>query len=512
MKNSKEKIEAFSLDFEFLIKQQIDLINKTAPKYIYNTNVLNAKVILYTYIQNVIMTVLLHDANDKDLIVLLSDVNNKIKDLQLDIYNKLMQTQQESIELFKKFSEEKERIINNLQSDLEDTKNQLKHFKITNKTINTENKLLTETISNVKKENNQITSRIFSIVNDLTSSTKLTPNETFELQAKETQEFNYKTELKTQKGNSNCYRLQKHSLHSSSSNKAKVSLTLKAITENQLLEIIDNIYKSKANSDKSNNDSHLPIETLEQHMYTYLNQKYGLKKIIIENATSIINGIKQYSLDNSEICLFGKILRNEIDEESIKIMKELKIVISQVLLQLIKEHNANFNQEKINQYFTLFKADLKPLNKEMIDVIVYFLFSKDNQSQEALMKKVETETSKKENHTLTYSELFHIILNYHIRTRSKYLLNIAMAFRKVDIDSNGIINQDELASLLSQFFNPTMNNTQLQNIIDTLDQYDSNQITFSQVVSYLQSMPITPKANCSLLDIISSNLLLTSAN
>ena len=45
-------------------------------------------------------------------------------------------------------------------------------------------------------------------------------------------------------------------------------------------------------------------------MYTYLNQKYGLKNITIEWAMSIVNGIKRYAPEDPEIGIFGKILRN----------------------------------------------------------------------------------------------------------------------------------------------------------------------------------------------------------
>lgn len=50
-------------------------------------------------------------------------------------------------------------------------------------------------------------------------------------------------------------------------------------------------------------------------MYTFLNQRYGLKNLIIEQAASIINGIKKYSKEDHQVALFGKILRNECDEE-----------------------------------------------------------------------------------------------------------------------------------------------------------------------------------------------------
>lgn len=53
--------------------------------------------------------------------------------------------------------------------------------------------------------------------------------------------------------------------------------------------------------------------------------------MIIEWATCIINGIRQYSKDDPEICLFGKILRNEIDEESKFFLSKLKNSINDIL-------------------------------------------------------------------------------------------------------------------------------------------------------------------------------------
>jgi len=37
------------------------------------------------------------------------------------------------------------------------------------------------------------------------------------------------------------------------------------------------------------------METMEEYMYTYLNQKYGLKSLTIEWALGIVSGIKKYS-------------------------------------------------------------------------------------------------------------------------------------------------------------------------------------------------------------------------
>lgn len=50
-------------------------------------------------------------------------------------------------------------------------------------------------------------------------------------------------------------------------------------------------------------------------MFTFLNQRYGLKQLIIEWASSIVQAVKLYSDRDAEVSLFGKILRSTVDEE-----------------------------------------------------------------------------------------------------------------------------------------------------------------------------------------------------
>ena len=73
-------------------------------------------------------------------------------------------------------------------------------------------------------------------------------------------------------------------------------------------DLIGELYESKIKYDKMYIESNLPRETMEQHMYTYLNQKYGLKTIIIEWATAVLNGIKKYNKTDNDVRVFGRIL------------------------------------------------------------------------------------------------------------------------------------------------------------------------------------------------------------
>lgn len=68
----------------------------------------------------------------------------------------------------------------------------------------------------------------------------------------------------------------------------------KNLSLHQLREVINEIYASKAKHNSICLETGVPMETLETHMYTFLNQKYGLKPITVEWAMSIVNGIKKY--------------------------------------------------------------------------------------------------------------------------------------------------------------------------------------------------------------------------
>ena len=59
-------------------------------------------------------------------------------------------------------------------------------------------------------------------------------------------------------------------------------------------------------------------------MYTYLNQRYGLKNLIIEWASSIINGIKM-------LHLYGTYDQGEEEEGEVYEVLNIRLIILKVL-------------------------------------------------------------------------------------------------------------------------------------------------------------------------------------
>ena len=105
----------------------------------------------------------------------------------------------------------------------------------------------------------------------------------------------------------------------------------------QLKDIINDIYQQKIKYDIKCRESKLPVETMEQFMYTYLNQKYGLRSLIVDWASTIIQGVKTYIKEDHEVTLFGKVLKNECDEEFRFIQLHVKETLQNLLKILLRE-------------------------------------------------------------------------------------------------------------------------------------------------------------------------------
>lgn len=156
------------------------------------------------------------------------------------------------------------------------------------------------------------------------------------------------------------------------------------MTVNQLRDIIEDIMQSKKTFDKKQLASKIPRETLEQYLYTYLTNKYGLKSLVVSWATSIIHMIGTHSKTDSLVLLFGKILRNEIEEEFYFEQQETIKTIRRLLESYLR-----------TKYPLKNTGDLKKLCQELcdglinkqqcIDMIEYLYAGKDIKAVEMLI-------------------------------------------------------------------------------------------------------------------------------
>ena len=100
------------------------------------------------------------------------------------------------------------------------------------------------------------------------------------------------------------------------------------------------------------------------------------------------------------------------------------------------------------------------------------------------MSKVKNEM------TIAYDDFIKVVSEYQIMSRAKYLSNFVELFKSVDSDNDGVIDEKEFNDLLNNIpiEKENINDYSLK-LLEILDPFNNNKITFSECVS-LFSMEI----------------------
>merc|ERR1719183_1068100 len=142
------------------------------------------------------------------------------------------------------------------------------------------------------------------------------------------------------------------------------------LTHRQLQDFCSTINASKEKYDTKCREAKLPRETMEQHLYTYLNQKYGLKSLIIEWASAVMAAVKKYADEDNDVAVFGKILRNEIDEEFRIVQKQLKDTVAELLRVYLKGKYPLKSEDEVSKLLKKRMAS-SVYEEEWVDIIKY---------------------------------------------------------------------------------------------------------------------------------------------
>jgi Ca2+-binding EF-hand superfamily protein len=273
----------------------------------------------------------------------------------------------------------------------------------------------------------------------------------------------------------------------------------KVLSLKQLKEIIEGIYTSKTKYDERCKQNQLPRETMEQHMYTYLNQKYGLREIILEWATAIVQAVRRYAAGDNDVAVFGKILRNEIDEEFRFVQQHVRETVKELLRLQIKTKRPLGGVAEMNRALqesmsgTVAEDEWKEVVKYMYNaadaalitsIIHQYLY---RQSLPKLQRHREEEV--KLSPTAVYSQLLYkdfvrLLLDFQLDGHERFLERYVGIFRRHDGDRNGIVNNVEFAAIVHEL-DPTKPEEEVEAMVHQIDPYGSQLITFSESISFL---------------------------
>ena len=520
---------------EFLNKQTEiinNLISSNLSNFIYTSNIIQTKIDIYNFLQNKVILILteLNKNNTylknkensekiKTLFQLLVDINALIKEKELSLFKIIGILH----------SKGKTNKGQNYENENYHLKNELIEKNKQIKVLENMNLILNEQIEKIKSENDTLTMKLLGkskkYINDETIKSGL------ETIMKNNNDKNYLN--RTNNNNTINSRINLPNMPKSSFNK-QIIVSKKKLSKEQLNEIIQNIYKSKIAYDQNCIDLNKPLETMEQHMYQYLNNKYGLKNLTIEYASAIISGIKEYSKKDMNIKLFGMLLKNEIEENTLAIVEKIKQVVEETLEYFITQKNPYMNTgdvllicDKIkkgmvdedvwNSFIdTLFLNDkdngkkVKEKIYEFIDRIMKNSFEKFGNNVKFEMTREEEDFFKEmQNYPkkIRYEDLINILIDYHIKVRKNYLKNMRDIFMDNDENKDGVLTKKEFIKYINDlkiFHEETIeeNIDYLLRKIPQCEKYDF--FSFSEVVGLFDQEQILKENNekCSILDFL----------
>ena len=503
-----QSTDLFYSQFQQMFKGQIDNLqnlSENVPNYLYASHVLNAKIEIYSFLQNKCINMLSAKV-DSELVDIIKTINHFIKlneTYSIELIQKISSNFEKAIIEYKSTSEEKDQKINELYTKNQQIENQIVSKDKMISQLKEQNKQLNDKVDELNtKQNLMVTQSNNNIKTN--PSAKVTPIKRNNITITTNNNINTNSSIKSVKkttlqNSQNTSQIsQAPSIVSKKDSRALIGpINKRSITIKNLLETINEIYQSKRAHDKKLQESGLQKETLEQHMYTYLNYKYGLKNLVIEWASAIIDGIRKYSRENSEICLFGKILRNEIEEGEILIITKLKATINSFLVYYIQNKYTLKTKGEIDQIVNSIKVGY--LNEEEWKNITSYLFPNENDLL-ALNDKITNFILKANNNNLSeekisYQEFIQIIIEFQIRLRDIYLKNFNEMFIKVDTNRDGIINEGEFYQLIEgiNVYDQDNVDQQVNAFLSYIDPYKTGNILYSDVIDLLSKEMIMDK-------------------
>jgi len=581
----KEKTEDFYTEFQGILEKQINLMNNLdnkLPNYVYATYVQQAKVEIYSYLQNKILN-MINTKVDYLLINLLNEVNQYIKkifggtvNIITSIFNKFEETEKNyKNEINQKDSKIEElskqiKILNEKIKSISDNYNKKEKIKLKNNNndnINVENKeneylenrtdynndrsnrekspnkeynIITNNndnsnfsisyndeakniIDNLKQGNsNRNSKEDFKKINNIQNLTFNNNKTTNKIEAPKNNDNNNNNkgiyqniEKKTiseisyiKSNNQNFLNEPSISYQPSLSNLSQYSnitntnprdlkvvigpISKRDYSLRQLLETINDIYNSKLDYDKKLAQNHQQKLTMEQFLYHYLNNKYGLKNLVIEYASGIIQGIKDFSKKNSEVLLFGKILRNELEEQEILIISKLKETIHDFLIYYYQNKYQYKSKNEVDILVQKCKSGI--LVEDQWKNIVGYLFSENENDLVNLIQRIQKyidrqnstiESNKKYGNSISYQKFIQLVIDYQIKLRSLYLKNFNHIFKMLDTDHNGIIFDYEFVKLVEManvYSTREEIEIKTQMMLKQLDKYGNKNILYNDII------------------------------
>ena len=380
--NIIEKDQNFVCNFQNKLYEEAEKVknclNNNAPNYIYANIVIQSQFELPKLLANKFLSFL--EENNKNIGDLLFKSIFKSGERLIELINNLYPKIEEKTDGLRTQLEEAWKSAEDI-GNFENKYNEMKKLK---DIISGENELIKIKMNKLENENKIMLDKLIllsnnnkniNIENEINNNNQIiSKNNSISNYNESKHLINIESKIYLENDNNN---IDNNIQQNNNKNKTEINIiTPKILSIKNTKDIIQEIYNNKSIYDQKCYENKIPRETLEQYMYTYLNQKYGLKNLIIEWASSIINAIKMYSSEDCDINLFGKILRNEQEEDSRLVIDNLKNNVSELLEYYLTNKNPFKSKTEIKKLLKNKKEGI--LLEEEWKGIINYIYSEED--------------------------------------------------------------------------------------------------------------------------------------
>ena len=282
--------------------------------------------------------------------------------------------------------------------------------------------------------------------------------------------------------------------------------TFKVLNLKQLIEIINDIYLQKTKYDEKCMKNQMPKENLEKYLFTYLNQKYGLKPLISDWTKSILNGIQNFGNTEIEIEIFGKILKNEIEEDCQYIPSRMRDSITNFFVNYFRKRFKFKTNIQIQDYIEVIKKE--SIDKFIMNDLLNSLYQPNLvplvkhticENYSAHVKESHSSSKKGRPGAIPYQIIEKTLIEFTLRTHELYINPFLQLYRTIDVERKGIITNNAFIKLCNSL-EVFQNEADIEELISILDPFVHNSITFSDILSLFTTREVISEGKQTILD------------
>ncbi|RLN50883.1 hypothetical protein BBJ29_001566 [Phytophthora kernoviae] len=257
----------------------------------------------------------------------------------------------------------------------------------------------------------------------------------------------------------------------------------------QLLDLIHCVYASKVKYDDRAITAGAPRETMEQHLYTYLNTRFGLPKLIVDYASAVWKAAEHFARRENDAAVFVALLRNRLDEGFLDIKRKLQSAIVELLRAFFTARHPK-KQGKAIAALVQNRMDDLLQEEEWRNLLTYLYEPQDSATllrlvqqkaekyQTLQLQRQKPQPNEKPSLALPFTDFEQVLYGYQLQGRLDLLDNFRRAFEELDTDRVGVIGRPE--SVVTK-------------LVETLDPFNHDVITFSDAANAL--LPDIRRAN-----------------